>query len=116
MGCGGEETFFFEATGVPEVSVPGLGVVSELAAIFFFPRKGDPDTGPNAASSLPEPFVDEEGILGVFTGSNGELFRLLDEEKNLSGFSAAADTADEAEDEEEVAASNLARPLATAPK
>ncbi len=44
------------------------------------------------------------GTLGVFTGSRGEFCRLRDE-KNLSGFS----------DVEEDAASNLARPFATAP-
>lgn len=55
------------------------------------------------------PFVGfKVGTLGVFTGSIGELVRDL-EPKNLIGFSGEAVFL-------ELAASNLARPLATAPE
>lgn len=61
------------------------------------------------------------GTLGVLTGRRGELVRLLEDEKNLSGFSAAAGavTVDPpslpAPFDGVDAASNFALPLATAP-
>ncbi len=59
---------------------------------------------PTAAAAAATAAAFSGGTLGVFTGKRGELFLLREEEKNRSGFSDA-----------EEAASNLARPLATAP-
>ena len=77
---------------------------------FFLPRRGVP-----SLLSLPPLdseellFLESDGTLGVLTGSNGELVRDLEEEKNLNGFCSVWGGGDED------AASNFALPLATAP-